>query len=863
MTELPGTELFLAIVRQNTLTQAAFMKLLSPPPDTATRVVVHREYREAAAELLELERQHNESGFAPTPWDLTTIAQPLYQQTMIEADLVDALGRRGEADLLRGWARTVATTYLGEAALGRMRREEATRFSLEGRFNESLTALADVRRAFTDAGDVVQASQTALDEASVLEWLGDDERALRAIREARDLVDERLSGRPLPTEASIISALQAESASILGGQGMTGQSDEEAALWRISVELIEHEARVRKALGELDEAARLWKSVLPHYASLGPEAAASIEYQLAAVELGNGNHEAAWARLEQIEPLFVDGLLRPRRIGLRGLQADISLSLGQPMRALELADDGISELPTFPDDDVAWRLHWRRGRALAALERPEEALAAYSEAAAVVDSLRKSPLGYRLDSTYLRSKLPLFDAAIDLAAEQGDGSAAAGFIELVKARALSSALSIRPQARKERTELELEFDDVTRRLDALEFQGYRGDVAGPEAYQQRVELLARRLELIEEVRLRDPRWRGLSEPVPFDAQQVAAALEERSQAALTLYVRDGRVVSVLLAGGEIEVASQEIAADAADLLAQYTANLLRPTPDPFLLDFADLGVGADAFVPPTLLERAVAAGSLLIAPHRTLHLLTWPVLTFSGKRLFEYLPVGMVPNLSCTSTLGTDFASAPRAALAGTSEYEGLPGIDALPATALELADLRTLYDGRLVAPPLLGPEATEASVRQLAARPDADGAILHLSCHGTLSVEDPLGSGLLLVDGKIDAAELATTALHYEEVVLSACSTGWRPQAAEGIELSGDDVLGLPGAVLEGGASSIVVSIPKAIDEVTRDFMVAYHTARAGGETPLAAFRTTQLQLLDSEHEPYTWAGLVCYSVR
>ena len=100
--------------------------------------------------------------------------------------------------------------------------------------------------------------------------------------------------------------------------------------------------------------------------------------------------------------------------------------------------------------------------------------------------------------------------------------------------------------------------------------------------------------------------------------------------------------------------------------------------------------------------------------------------------------------------------------------------------------------------------------MRELAARTDADGAILHVSCHGTLSVEDPLGSGLLLVDGKIDAAELATTALHYEEVVLSACSTGWRPQAAEGIELSGDDVLGLPGAVLEAARARSSSASPR-----------------------------------------------------
>ena len=72
---------------------------------------------------------------------------------------------------------------------------------------------------------------------------------------------------------------------------------------------------------------------------------------------------------------------------------------------------------------------------------------------------------------------------------------------------------------------------------------------------------------------------------------------------------------------------------------------------------------------------------------------------------------------------------------------------------------------------------------------------------------------------------------------MLSACSTGWRPQAAEHIELTGDDILGLPSALLEAGARSIVVSIPKAIDDVTREFMVAYHRRRAGGDTPLVAF--------------------------
>ena len=735
------TLLFAAITEQHLRTQSAFLALQSPPSDTATQRELHRQYREAAATLLELERRHNQSGLAPSPWDLQSLAQPLSQQAMMEADLIDALGEPDEAKELREWALGVAETYLDAAALDRVHRSGAMLFALEGRFNEALTALADIRRTFTERGDVVQAAQTALDEAVILDWLGDDQRSLRSTEGARELVEPRLRDRPAPSEASVLDALGTEVQSILGGSGTTGESDEEAALLRISVELVEHEARVRKAVGELDEAARLFETVLSDYASLG--AASAIEYQLAAIEAARGDYAAAQARLVRIEPDFREGsFLRMRLNGLRSLQAEVALGLDEPQQALVFADEGIADLALYPDDDISWKLRWRRGRALAALGQADAALAAYDDAAAIVDSLRKAPLGYRLDSTALRSKLPLFDSAIDLAAEQRDGPAAARFVELVKARALSSVLSVPPPDRSERSELEQEFDAVTQRLDALEFQGYRGTPASVELHDQRTSLLSRRLELIEQLRLRDPRWRGLSESLPFEPEQVAETLAERGQAALTLFVRDGYVVSVLLADGDIEVATQELAAETTELLEEYTANLLRLQPDPYLLDLDEAGVGADAFVPSPLLERALAADSLLIAPHRSLHLLSWPALTFAGRRLFEHTAVGLVPNLTCISILDGDFSTEPRAALAGTAHYEGLSEIGDLPATALELDDLRALYKGRLVARSLLGPRASEKAVRALVARADAEGAILHISCHGTLSVEDPLGAG-------------------------------------------------------------------------------------------------------------------------
>ena len=277
---------------------------------------------------------------------------------------------------------------------------------------------------------------------------------------------------------------------------------------------------MRKALGELDAAERLFTQVLDAYEALGETA--GIEYQLVAIDAARGRFEDAQARLAKIEPAFESGMLRAHRIGLRSLQVDVRLGLGAPDQALALADDGIADLADYPDEDLAWKLNWKRARSLAALDRPDDALAAYAEAAAIVDSLRKAPLGYRLDSTYLEPKLPLFDAAIDLAEARRAGPACARFIELVKARALSSALSIPVARRGERSERELEFDRVTQRLDALEFQGYRGS-ATADVHRERGELLARRIALLEEIRLRDPRWRGLSEPSPFDPERLAGS----------------------------------------------------------------------------------------------------------------------------------------------------------------------------------------------------------------------------------------------------------------------------------------------------------------------------------------------------
>ena len=137
---------------------------------------------------------------------------------------------------------------------------------------------------------------------------------------------------------------------------------------------------------------------------------------------------------------------------------------------------------------------------------------------------------------------------------------------------------------------------------------------------------------------------------------------------------------------------------------------------------------------------------------------------------------------------------------------------------------------GLIVALPVTGQAALPGFHALLAAL--VRGGILHLACMAA-STTTPDGSGLLLADRLLTAAEVALCPLPAREVTLAACSTGERPEAAGGVRLLGDDVVGLPASFLEAGAAAALVSVTRAGDGETAQFFHAYHSARLGG-TPL-----------------------------
>lgn len=184
--------------------------------------------------------------------------------------------------------------------------------------------------------------------------------------------------------------------------------------------------------------------------------------------------------------------------------------------------------------------------------------------------------------------------------------------------------------------------------------------------------------------------------------------------------------------------------------------------------------------------------------------------------------------------------------------------------TATEVAELHAARE-RLVAPPAIGRAATVAAFKALCATPRSAGAILHVTSHGEPPRAEPGDAALLLADANLEAAAIAHAGIPFAEVVLAACSTGFRPVTeAQGVRLSGDDALGLPGAFLEAGAAALLVSIPLAEVGAAHRMALEYHAARLAGETPLAAFRTAQRALLaDPTVRTRNACGFVLYGCR
>lgn len=138
--------------------------------------------------------------------------------------------------------------------------------------------------------------------------------------------------------------------------------------------------------------------------------------------------------------------------------------------------------------------------------------------------------------------------------------------------------------------------------------------------------------------------------------------------------------------------------------------------------------------------------------------------------------------------------------------------------------------------------EATVESV--LALLPDCN--FLHLSCHGTANLREPLNSGLAMSDGFLTLRQILDLKLSDQGgirlAILSACETG-----LVGTELA-DEAISLTTGLLQAGVAGVIASLWSVSDLSTMLLLSKFYELwRTENQEPLEALRQAQIWLRDS----------------
>jgi CHAT domain-containing protein len=127
-----------------------------------------------------------------------------------------------------------------------------------------------------------------------------------------------------------------------------------------------------------------------------------------------------------------------------------------------------------------------------------------------------------------------------------------------------------------------------------------------------------------------------------------------------------------------------------------------------------------------------------------------------------------------------------------------------LPGTELELEKIKTRIPSQWLTP-------LESSTRDIVLQHLHNSSVIHFACHGTQDFENPLNSGLILSDGRLDMAGIMQRPVNDDTrtmkngmklAFLSACET------AKGEAKTPDEVMHLAASLLFAGFGGVVATM-------------------------------------------------------
>jgi CHAT domain-containing protein len=544
------------------------------------------------------------------------------------------------------------------------------------------------------------------------------------------------------------------------------------------------------------------------------------------------------------------------------LLARIAMQVGEPAVAESETAAAVARIERLQAPVLAYQAHFLRGQLAQGRDDRAAALAAYGEARKALETLRSRLHSEELKISFVKNRLQVYEALVDLhlSGEPGEAAAAEAFtcIEAAKSRSMTEMIfqsgQSLPMGDAGQSELVRRIRDLREELNwyyhRIELEQLRPEESSTKRLQQLHEKAVSHenelLRTLRELPANEREYATLEAPADFSLARLQSALP--SDTALVEYYSTGdRLIAVVVTRETIKITAVSVVSRVAHFL-----HLLR-----FQLSKFRMGAAyAHRFEQPLLsatqghlealyaeliapIREQLNAKHLIFVPHGALHFLPFHALRAGDEYLCDAYTISYAPSATvfalCQEKTGTDMPN---------SLVMGIPD-ERAPHILNEVQCVATL----LPHPELfLGLQATSDILRQRGSA----SSLLHIATHGTYRQDNPMFSGIRLGDGYLNLYDLYQIRLPAKLVTLSGCATGMNFVSA------GDELLGLQRGLFCAGATSLLLSLWDVHDESTSALMQEFYKHYIQSGNMALALQSAMKQLRQQHAHPYFWAPFV-----
>ncbi|HLG13903.1 MAG TPA: CHAT domain-containing tetratricopeptide repeat protein [Blastocatellia bacterium] len=580
----------------------------------------------------------------------------------------------------------------------------------------------------------------------------------------------------------------------------------------------------------------------------------------AQLDYADGNYADAAAAAERAEVPLEQAGAWERSLLARWLRGEALRAQGDAIQAKICLSSTLRDAEQHALPQLAHRCHTSLGYLAASSGLAEKAEASFKRAVELIEDLRVLLPSDEFRTAFVGDKLTPYTelARLCLADDAGPRVAdALDYVERARSRALvdmlGGALRFRPESRdpfeagllEQLEELREELNWFYSRINHPGHDGPRSAAAIASLRQS----VRERESKVQEI-MRQLEQRGGSSLIRLEPFNVAELQRDLgAETALVEYMSlDGELLAFVVTSDSVEVvrelAREEAAGAALDRL-RFQINSLRYGAERMRRYVGELSARArhhlsalyDMLLRP--IEERLGSRRLIVVPHRALHYVPFHALYDGAEYVIQRREVCYAPSAGVLQhCLAGPRRALRRALLLGVSDAQA-------PRVRDEVDLLAPLFPEAEV---FVDEGATLAVLREHA--PGAD--VVHLACHGEFRSDNPLFSSLKLSDGWLTVRDAYKLELNCGLVALSACETGMSAVAP------GDELIGLARGFFSAGARSLLVTLWRVDDEETSNLMSSFYSRLVAGDTPAAALRYAQCEMLGHQPHPFFWSPFI-----